>query len=72
MYLIMEIQKAADGTAAFTPVIQREDWNEAKSEFHRVSSVACVSAVPKHIVALMSDDFEVITKEISKHPVTEE
>lgn len=68
MYLIMEIQKAADGTAAVTPVIQREDWNEAKSEFHRVSSIACISSVPKHIVALMSDDFDVISKEISEHP----
>ena len=67
MYTILEIQKFSDGTAAYPPVVQKSTLNEGKSEFYRVASLAAISSVPKHIVILISDDGDVIAKDITIH-----
>ena len=71
MYMIIEIQKQADGSGAFPPVVQRADWNEALSAYHSICASAAISSVPKHIVLLLNDDGEIMNREICRHTISE-
>ena len=55
-YLVIEIQKAADGSVAIAPIIQRTDLLEAESEFYRLCSVAAVSSIPQHTILFIEDN----------------
>lgn len=56
MYLIIEIQKTSDSQVAIPPIATRSTWLEAESEFCRIRSIAALSQVPWHSVALMNDE----------------
>lgn len=56
MFIIIEMQKDQSGNVAITPAIQREDENEAYSEYFRVASIAAVSSIPRHSVILLEDN----------------
>lgn len=71
MYMIIEIQKQADGSGAFPPVIQKADWNEALSSYHSVCAVAAISSIPKHMVLLLDDDGNILNREICRHTISE-
>ena len=56
MYIIIEIQQDASGSVAIPPVSQRERFNDAEEEFHRIASVAAASSVYRHSVVLLEDN----------------
>lgn len=54
MYLVIEIQKQADGTCTHL-VTQKAERNEAEAEYHRVLAAAAVSQLQAHSAVLISD-----------------
>ena len=54
-YLIIEIQKFADGTIATPPINTADTLNEARSTFYSKCAVAAVSDVPVHSVVLLTE-----------------
>lgn len=54
-YLIIEIQKFADGTIAVPPVNTAEEYFDAASVFHSKCSIAAASEVPVHSVVLLTE-----------------
>lgn len=55
-YLIIEIQKFADGTIAVPPVNTEDTYFDAASTFHSKCSVAAASEVPVHSVVLLTEN----------------
>ena len=54
-YLVIEIQKFADGTIAVPPVHTEDSFFEAASTFHSICAVAAASEVPVHSVVLLTE-----------------
>ena len=68
MFIILEIQASENSASIVEPIVTKSTWNEAKSEFHRISSYAAISDVPRHIVELISANTgEILLKEICEH-----
>ena len=55
-YLVIEIQKFADGTIAVPPVQTEDSYFDAASTFHSVCAVAAASEVPVHSVVLLTEN----------------
>ena len=53
-YLIIEIQKFADGTIATPPINTADTLNEARSKFYSKCAVAAVSDVTVHSAVLLT------------------
>ena len=66
-YLILEIQKFADGTIATPPLETAETLNSARSTFYSKCAVAAVSTVPVHTVVLLTDVGQMIGLESFSH-----
>ena len=66
-YLIIEIQKFADGTVATPPLSTAETLNAARSTFYSKCSIAAVSEVPVHTIVLMTDVGQTIGLESFDH-----
>ena len=54
-YVIIELQKLADGTVAVPPVNTADDFFNASSIFHGKCEVAAISSVPVHSVVLLTE-----------------
>ena len=54
-YIVIEIQKAADGTIAVPPVASYDSFFEALAKYHTVLAAAAVSAVPVHTCVILND-----------------
>lgn len=54
-YVIIELQKFADGTIAVPPVSTADDFFNASSVFHGKCEVAAISNVPVHSVVLLTE-----------------
>lgn len=54
-YLVIEIQKLADGTVAIPPIASYDNYFDALSRYHTVLAAAAISSVPVHSCVLMSD-----------------
>lgn len=54
-YIVIEIQKAADGTVAIPPVNTYDSFFEALSRYHTILAAAAVSAVPVHTAVVLND-----------------
>ena len=54
-YLVIEIQKFADGTVAVPPIHTADTFLQARSTFYSLCAVAAISEVPVHTVVLLSD-----------------
>lgn len=66
-YLILEIQKFADGSIAVPPVNTADNLNAARSTFYSKCSVAAVSDVPLHSVVLMNEAGQTLGLESFDH-----
>lgn len=53
-YLVIEIQKNADGTVG-NLVFSFDELNVAQSKYHSVLSAAAVSGLPSHAAVLMDE-----------------
>ena len=54
-YIVIEIQKFADGTIAVPPISTYNTFLEAMAEYHQVMSVAAASGVPVHSCVVLTD-----------------
>lgn len=66
-YIVIEIQKFADGTIATPPLSTAETLNAARSTFYSKCSIAAVSDVPAHTIVLMTDVGQTIGLESFDH-----
>lgn len=66
-YIVIEIQKFADGTVATPPLSTAETLNAARSTFYSKCSIAAVSEVPVHTIILMTDVGQTIGLESFDH-----
>lgn len=66
-YIVLEIQKASDGTIATPPLSTAETLNAARSTFYSKCSIAAVSEVPVHTIVLMTDAGQTIGLESFDH-----
>lgn len=67
MYVIIELQKAADGTVAVPPINTASTLNAARSTFYAICASAAISSVPVHSVALLTDTGQTIGLESFDH-----
>lgn len=66
-YLIIEVQKSADGTIAVPPITTADSLNAARSTFYSLCAVAAISAVPVHTIVLLNDVGQEIGMESFNH-----
>ena len=66
-YIIIEIQKFADGTIAVPPIHTADTFFDASSTFHSICATAAVSEVPVHSVALLNETGQTFGLESFNH-----
>lgn len=66
MYIILEIQKNANGTVGEL-VFKKPTIEEAQSQFHTVMAAAAVSQCPAHSAVLLDDEGGVLRSECFTH-----
>ena len=66
MYIIIEIQKAQDGTVS-TLVTTKDTRNEADSTFHSILAAAAISKLSSHAAVLMTEDGNPLRNESYHH-----
>ena len=66
MYLVIELQKNADGTVG-NIVTAYNTLNEADSKYHSVLASAAVSSVPIHSAVILSERGKMIKNESYTH-----
>ena len=54
-YIVIEIQKAADGSIAIPPVGTYDTFFAAAAAYHTILAAAAVSAVPVHSAVMLTD-----------------
>lgn len=54
-YIVIEIQKAADGTVSVAPVAVYDSFFGAISRYHTILAAAAISAVPVHTAVVLND-----------------
>lgn len=54
-YVVIEIQKSANGSIAVPPIYTEETFFAARSRFHTICATAAISEVPIHSVVLLND-----------------
>lgn len=54
-YLVIEIQKAADGTIAVPPITTYDNFFDALSRYHTILAAAAVSSVPVHTALVLNE-----------------
>ena len=55
MYIVLEIQKNAEGQAGVIPVVY-DTLREAEGRFHQILAVAAQSQLPVHAAAVLTED----------------
>jgi hypothetical protein len=66
-YVIIELQKFADGSVAVPPISTADDFFQARSIFHGICATAAISQVPVHSVVLMTETGQEIGLESFNH-----
>jgi hypothetical protein len=69
-YIIIELQRFADGTVGVPPVNTADDFLNAKSVFHTKCGVAAISSVPVHSVVLLTEAGQTMAYESFNHEDT--
>lgn len=69
MYIILEMQ-TSNGATAVPPLITRDGWQAAESEFHRLCSIAAVSSVPIHTIVMLNEYGERLAAQYYEHEVS--
>ena len=67
MFIVLEIQTAADGSVAVLEPLVRAARAEAESAYHSVLSCAALSAVPLHAAVLMTNEGVVLERKAYAH-----
>lgn len=67
MYLVIELQK--DGDTLANVSFAFSDLNQAKAKYHQLLSVAAVSSVERHAVAILDDTGRAVFYEWYDHEI---
>ena len=67
MFIVLEIQTAADGSVSVLEPVLRPTREEAESAYHSVLSCAALSAVPLHAAVLMTNEGAVLERKAYAH-----
>lgn len=54
-YLVIEIQKNADGGVAVPPIASYDNYFDALSRYHTILAAAAISLIPVHSCVLMNE-----------------
>lgn len=54
-YVVIEIQKFADGTVAIPPASTYDTFFEAASRYHTILAAAAISELPVHTAMILTD-----------------
>ncbi len=54
-YIVIEIQKFADGTIAVPPIATYDSYFDAASRFHTILASAAISEVPVHSAVILTE-----------------
>ena len=66
-YIVIEIQKSADGTVAVPPISTADTLNAARSTFYTVCAAAAISSVAVHSAVLLTDTGQTLGIESFDH-----
>lgn len=66
MYIVIELQTNADGTVG-NFVFAFSNYYDAEAKYHTLLSVAAVSALPVHAVAMFTNSGHMIKSEYYRH-----
>lgn len=66
-YIVVEIQKSADGSIAVPPIATFDTFFEASARYHSILSVAAVSEVPVHTALILTDVGQEIALDTFNH-----
>lgn len=66
-YIVIEIQKFADGTIAVPPIATFDSFFAASAQYHSILSVAAVSEVPVHSAVILTDAGQQIALDTFNH-----
>lgn len=69
-YLVIEIQKFADGTIAVPPIASFDNFFDAMARYHSILAVAAVSDVPVHTAVVLNDVGQEIRLDSFNHETT--
>ena len=67
MFIVLEIQTAADGSVTVLEPIIRPTRAEAESVYHSVLSYAALSAVPMHAAVLLTGEGVTLERKAYTH-----
>lgn len=65
-YLVIEMQKQSDGTIAQI-CTSYTDRQIAEQKYHEILSYAAVSTIPIHTAVILSEEGNIIKKEVYRH-----
>ena len=71
MFIVLEIQTAADGSVTVLEPLVRAARAEAESGYHSILSYAALSAVPMHAAVLMTNEGAVLERKAYVHGADE-
>ena len=54
-YIVIEIQKASDGTIAVPPIATYDNLFDALSRYHTILASAAISEVPVHTACVLNE-----------------
>lgn len=54
-YIVIEIQKSADGTIAVPPIGSYDNFFDAMSAYHTILASAAISSVPVHTALVLNE-----------------
>ena len=67
MFIVLEIQTAADGAVSVLEPVLRPTRAEAESVYHSVLSFAALSSVPMHAAVLLTGEGVVLERKAYAH-----
>lgn len=66
-YIVIEIQKFADGSIAVSPINTYDSFFEARSRYHTILASAAVSLVPVHSAVILTETGQQIALDTFNH-----
>ena len=71
-YIVIEIQKLADGSVAIPPIATYDSLQEAASRYHTILASAAISNVPLHSALILNEAGQKVKLDNYEHIAPEE
>lgn len=70
-YIVIELQKYADGSVSAPPINTYDSFNEAVSRWHTILATASISNVPVHSAIILTETGQTVRMDSFNHEVNE-